>query len=217
MERTNLPPGFAGNLADAFVRARYDLEQADPFVLAGNASVGYRALSPETGEFYLPYFREMHRVRFPEATVWLSPWRLASPVTHILLLHYLLTADGTLPSGQWVTFRQLPNAFPYDQAFTQRATLPLAQAFARDLEGFRRGGLAAGGEPARTADASFYFRVLPHLPMMVQLWVADEDLPASANILFDAHAGHQLPTEDLSGIGGILSRRIIQGAQPPSV
>ncbi len=212
MERTNLPPGFAGNLADAYVKARRDLAQADPTVLAGNAGVEFWPLADGRSEYVVPFFGEAHQVRATEATVWRGE-QPASPVVHILLLHYLLTADGTLPSGQWVTFRQLPNAFPYDHAFTQRAVVPLAQAFAQDLEGFLRGGRAAGGEPARTADGSLFFRVLPHLPMMAQLWLADEDMPASANILFDSQAGHQLPTEDLSGLGGMLARRIIQGAK----
>lgn len=210
--KPSLPPGFAGNLADAYLKARAELVAADPLVLAGRADVQYLETGPARGEFLVPYFGETHRVRFPEATVWQEGEVPASPVVHILLLHYLLSADGTYPSGLWVTFRQLPNAFPYESAFHQRAIAPLIAAFGHNLEAFRQAGLAAGGEPARTADASFYFRVLPHLPMMVQLWAADEELPASANILFDSRAGHQLPTEDLSGVGSILSRRILQHA-----
>lgn len=207
-----MPAGFAGNLADSYVKARDDIWKADPFVLAGNAGVEYRSSETASGEFRVPYFGEMHALRFPEATLWRGE-EPASPITHLILLHYLLTADGTLPSGQWIPFRQLPNAFPYDRAFTQRAITPLADTFGHDLEAFAQAGRAAGGEPARTADASFFFRVLPQLAMMVQLWVADEDLPASANILFDSNAGHQLPTEDLSGIGGILAQRIIRAAR----
>lgn len=214
MERSNLPPGFAGNLADSYVKARRELAEADPLVLAGSAGVDYQSLAPSDGEFRVPYFGETHVVRFPEATVWRGDVP-ASPMTQIILLHYLLTADGTRSSGQWITFRQLPNAFPYDRAFMQRAIMPLIQTFGNDLEGFVRAGVAAGGEPSRTADASFFFRALPQLPMMLQLWAADEDMPASANVLFDSNAGHQLPTEDLSGLGGTLSQRIIRAARQP--
>jgi hypothetical protein len=42
------------------------------------------------------------------------------------------------------------------------------------------------------------------------LWLGEEDLPGSVNILFDSAAGHMLPTEDLAGVGGMLSGMLLR-------
>ncbi|RPI58153.1 MAG: DUF3786 domain-containing protein, partial [Chloroflexi bacterium] len=44
----------------------------------------------------------------------------------ILLLHYLLTADGTATADRWIAFRNLPGGLGYDAAFQARANLRLA-------------------------------------------------------------------------------------------
>ncbi len=67
----------------------------------------------------------------------------------------------------------------------------------------------AGGERARLGDGSFYFRVLPRLPLMCVLWLGDEDVPPGANILFDAAAGAYLPGEDLAYVGIALTARLL--------
>jgi hypothetical protein len=65
-----------------------------------------------------------------------------------------------------------------------------------------------GGRSLALADAAYRFEAFPRLPVAVLLWAGDEDIPAQARILFDAHAGHYLPTEDLAGIGDWLAHRL---------
>jgi hypothetical protein len=54
--------------------------------------------------------------------------------------------------------------------------------------------------------------VLPRVWLAVVLHLADEEFPASANVLFDASASHYLPTEDLAVLGGMLTGRLIKSA-----
>jgi len=49
--------------------------------------------------------------------------------------------------------------------------------------------------------------------LAVVLYVADEEFPASANVLFDAAAAHYLETEDLAVLGGMLAGRLTQAAK----
>ena len=128
----------------------------------------------------------------------------------LILLHYLLTADGTSVADSWITYRLLPGAFLFDARFQGMGIRPLVQAFSKDIEGIRRAGEALGGLPmSRTGDAGFRFIVLPNIPMGVVLYLGDDEVPASATVLFDARASRYLPTEDLSILGGYLSRELV--------
>jgi len=156
----------------------------------------------------------------------------AHVAVRIMLLHYLLQADGTPPAGDWVVFRELPDGLFYAASFVARAEAPLEVAFggpataggpvtaggpetagasaaAVGLNAFRRAAAAAGGEPFAAADAAFAFRALPLLRLGVMLWEGDDEFPARAQIVFDASAGHCLPAEDLAGLGGLLARRLV--------
>jgi hypothetical protein len=144
----------------------------------------------------------------------------AHVAVRIMLLHYLLQADGTPPSGEWVAFRELPDGLFYAASFTARAEAPLEAVFgapaAADastppggLDAFRRAAADAGGEPFAAADAAFAFRALPLLRLGVMLWEGDDEFPARGQIVFDSAAGHCLPAEDLAGLGGLLARRLL--------
>jgi glutathione S-transferase len=152
-----------------------------------------------------------YAVQWPEGTVQrASDLETADVATQILLLHYLLAADGTPLASKWIAFRNLPGGLGYDAAFQKRASARLAQAFGSELASFQAGARALGGEPLTFGDASFLFRVLPRVWLAVVLHTADPEFPAEGNVLFDAAASHYLPTEDLAVIGGLLAGRIIK-------
>jgi hypothetical protein len=151
---------------------------------------------------------------------------VAAPPVHvavaILLLHYLLTADGTPPAGTWSSYRELPDGLFYAGSFAARAEEPLTRAFGgpapqhsglSGLEAFREAARRAGGDALTLGDASFRFVALPRVDVAVLVWAGDDEEPGEARVLFDANAGHYLPAEDLAGLGAQLARTL---AAPPS-
>jgi hypothetical protein len=193
--------------------ARSEWAAADPERSAAQAGCGLT-----TSGVAVPFFGQPHLVTHPEGDV--STGGAPAHVTvSILLLHYLLRADGSPPAGEWVAFRDLADGLFYAASFVQRAEAPLAQAFGAGfggecrLERFRAAAAAAGGLPLDLADAAFAFQVLPRLVLAALLWAGDDEFPAHASVLFDAAAGHYLPAEDLAGLGGLLARRLIGGAR----
>jgi hypothetical protein len=196
----------------SLLKARQDWQRADPLQAAARAGAAYVAL-PDGAQVSLAYYGRPYRIAHPTGPITeAESGREADPVTQILLLHYLLTADGALPTGEWVAFHELPDGRIYQAAFEQRALRTLSAAFGADQSAFVRAALSLGGQPMRLGDASFWFQALPRLAVAATLWLGEEDLPGEANILFDSAAGHYLPTEDLSGIGGMLSGRLIRAA-----
>ena len=193
----------------AWEQARVEWAAADPARRAAQAGCG---LSPDGVS--VPFFGRPHLVTHPGGDV-SAGGAPAHVAVSILLLHYLLRADGASPAGEWLAFRELPDGMFYAASFARRAEAPLAQAFGAGsgsgLEAFRGAAAAAGGLALELADAAFAFQALPRLALAVLVWDGDEEFPTQASLVFDAAAGHYLPAEDLAGLGGLLARRLTSG------
>ena len=57
-------------------------------------------------------------------------------------------------------------------------------------------------------DASVRIDAFPKLPVTVVFWEGDQEIPGSANILFDETAPRLLAMEDLSVVGNLVSFRL---------
>ena len=181
----------------------------DPLDTAARAGVTY-----QDDAFEVPFFATRYIVRWPSATIQReADHQEADIATRILLLHYLLNADGAPLADEWIAFRNLPGGLGYDGAFQGRANLRLAHAFGHDQMAFEAAAGTLRGERLSFGDASFSFRVLPRVWLAVVLYLADEEFSASANVLFDGAVSHYLPTEDLAVLGGMLAGRLIKAAR----
>ena len=197
----------------ALQRARAAFSELNPAQAAVQAQVSYNPRTERQGEFQVPFWGQVYRVGWPDGAVYpAEKAEEADVVTRILLLHYLLTADGTPLADRWIAFRNLPGGLGYDAAFQRRAEHRLAQAFGQDPLAFESAAQALGGERLSFGDVSFAFRILPRVWLAVVLYAADEEFPAGANVLFDAAVRHYLPTEDLAVLGGMLAGRLIKAA-----
>jgi hypothetical protein len=198
----------------ALDRARKALPNLKPQETVVQAGVAFEPLDQDGGDFVVPFFGRLYRVRWPQGTGWrVGDQQEADIATRVLLLHYLLRADGAPMASKWIAFRNLPGGLGYDAAFEGRANQRLVRAFGTDRPAFEAAARFVGGEPLTFGDASFLFRVLPRLWLAVVLYLADDEFPASANVLFDASASHYLPTEDLAVLGGLLASRLIKAAR----
>jgi hypothetical protein len=193
--------------ADALAKAREEWAAADAAACAARAGGGWA-----DGAAHVPLFGRPHVITQPHGEVLAEPEEPVHVAVRILLLHYLLMADGTPPAGAWSAYRELPDGLFYAASFARRAEEPLTRAFAGSAAGlcsFRAAARAAGGDALTLGDASFCFAALPRVDIAVLLWAGDDEQPGEARVLFDAGAGHYLPAEDLAGLGGQLSRRLV--------
>ncbi|MGD8464070.1 MAG: DUF3786 domain-containing protein [Anaerolineae bacterium] len=198
----------------ALEKALNEFPELDPRETGLRAAVGYQPVDPDRGRFEVPFMGRLFHVHWPQGSVQrVADQADADIATRLLLLHYLLEADGTPLASKWIAFRNLPGGLGYDDAFQRRASRRLAQAFGTDLVGFEKGARALSGERLDFGDASFLFRILPRVWMAAILHLADDEFPAEVNILFDAASSHYLPTEDLAVLGGILASFMIKAAQ----
>jgi len=195
----------------AYDKASRDMAALDPVAAAERAGVDYVETGAGEGEFRLPFFGRKYAIAFPSlAASEVGVEKRPSLVTQVLLLHYLITADGAPLAGEWVAFRYLPSGRVYEAAFEGRGPRELGRVFGQDREAFVRAARALDGHELRFGDASYSFRPLPRLALACVLWLGDEELPGSAKVLFDAAAGHYLPTEDLAAVGGMLAGHLLR-------
>lgn len=197
----------------ALDKARREIAQVDPWETAFKAAVDYREIDPKSGEWIVPFWGKNYRVTYPNGVV-IEEETGKSPsiVVTLLILHYLLTAEGVRPADYWVSFRVFPGGQGYWPVFQARTALKLAKAFGKDKEAFEKAALALGGERLSFGDSSFLFRMFPRLWLAVVLNLADEELGPSAQILFDATANSYLPTEDLVVLSEMLTHSLLKQA-----
>lgn len=132
--------------------------------------------------------------------------------TQALILSYLVTADGTPPSGRWIAYRDLPNGMFYAQAFGGYAEARLARELGADgLARLRTRAAQLGGREIPIGDAGYAFRVLPRVELGLVYWLGDDEFPSRTSVLFDATAPHYMSTDGLAVLGSHLVETLLHG------
>lgn len=157
----------------------------------------------------LHFFSEPYSIQFPQIEFYSPPKKTVSLVTRILLLHYLIRADGSSLNGKWVAYKDIPGGLLYAGVFARRVTEPLLRKFGRSAKWFKEIGIKLGGEPGGVGDASFILKAFPYIPMQYVLWEGDEEFPSTVQLLFDASVDHYLSLEDIVVLGQMATGRLI--------
>ncbi len=136
--------------------------------------------------------------------------RTSAPGLHlqVLILHYLLGAGNAQLANKPATYRDFEGGALYYSAFKARTIDPLVKEFGQRPDLLRHVGDAMHAEALKLGSVGFKVNFFPKMPVTIILWLGDDEVAASANLLFDANAGRILPTEDLSVLGGALVTRI---------
>jgi len=191
----------------ALVKAQEEMKSRSPQVVAEWAGVQYSG-SEDAGEFTVRFWDSNYTIQFPDASILDAAGAEPQIGTKIILLHYLLTATGVPLTDRWVAFREFPGGLGYDAAFQARANQRLAATFGERLPAFETAARGLGGMPLDVGDMAFTFDLLPRVRVAVVIYAADEEFPASANLIFDGATGDYLPTEDIAVLGDIVAGRL---------
>lgn len=193
------PQGESFNLDVTHTKAVEALSRLDPEEIEACSLAPYRQNS-----FSLTFLNNLFRIAYPSGEITKEGGEPVSLYLSILLLHYLITADGRPLSGEWVSFRHLPGGNIYQGPFQKRALLPLTKSFGDRPAEFTRAAAALGGSPGSFRGVSAVIPVFPRVPLAFILWPGDDEFPATANILFDASAPSYLPTEDYAHLPALI-------------
>jgi len=192
----------------AFEMALQEARSLDPQRTA--ARTGCTCLEKKGGtELMLHFFGTPYVVTFPGVEIVSPAQKTISLVTKIMVLHYLIRADGTVEKNDLIPYKEIPGGMMYAGVFERRVLAPLVNVFGQDPQQFLRAGRAMGGESGSFGDVSFSLRVLPRVPVTFVMWQGDEEFPPSIQILFDRSIDHYLSLEDIVVLGEMTSKRLI--------
>lgn len=93
---------------------------------------------------------------------------------------------GALQTGNWIPFRELKDAAPFEKAFQQGILEPLAATFSGHEEILDSAVKNLRG--TRISASGFQIFAFSCIPVKLKFWDADDEFPSQANLLFDSSA-----------------------------
>jgi hypothetical protein len=196
------------NYQQSFDLACASLKEMDLEERARKAGAHYRKES-DGEKIIIHFFSEPYHILFPKLEFYSPKKKTASLVARILLLHYLIRADGHPITGKWVGYKDIPGGLLYAGVFEKRVTEPLIRKFGNSIQLFKEVGISLRGKSTEVGDASFILSALPFVLLQYILWKGDDEFPPSIQLLFDASVDHYLSLEDIVVLGQMVTGRFI--------
>ena len=134
--------------------------------------------------------------------------------TRSVLLYYLLSKGQGEPEGSYVLFEAIPRMISGLSAQSRLMNTPLERHFGNDYAKFSDAALWLGGseEESRAGKHLWRFNILPKMPLKIVFYEADDEFPASIQIMLDKTALRFLEFESLAFTVGLFVRAMIKMA-----
>lgn len=193
-----------GEYFRAFDNSRKALRAGNPQEMSGKSGALYR---PEDKAFYLDSLGQQLKITYPEGEVtFRDSGQAPNWEWQLVVLNYLSRANGTALTGQLKNYRDLEGGNSFFAAFKRHSMDRICEQFGSlQPETVAKFCHILGAEVESAGKIKAVFPFLPRFPVTLFLWLADEELSASANILFDYTANHYLHTEDIAVAGSLIA------------
>lgn len=130
----------------------------------------------------------------------------------ILILHYLIRANGTPLTHKLISYGQIEGGKFYVPVFIQRNITPLLKSFGHKPEMLLERAQRIGGVKATYGDISFSIDPFPKVRIFFIFWKGDDEVPPNGNILFDGNIPHYLTSEDICVLTETLVWKLVRMA-----
>jgi hypothetical protein len=126
----------------------------------------------------------------------------------LIMLHYLVTADGRSKTGKLISFKDVPDGVGYFPTFYKRAIAPIVAKFANSFDDLKAACAALGGTQIAIGDIGVAIPVFPRVTLNWVLWRGEGVLPTEGSILFDSSLAGYLPIEDIAALCQSIAFRL---------
>jgi len=174
------------------------LKAMNPGEICRSAAVTYDAASQSYGirSFNMDFFLSVREKSItsiePGSSVLLQ--RLGYFFS-LSVLWYLVNAKDITCTERLVRLQNIKGGEIFTKGSHVLPLEPLASKYGRDKAGFIEKGKSFGGTQVNLGDAALRLYPLPRIPVILALWLEDEEFPARADLFFDSTCDMQLPTD----------------------
>lgn len=136
-----------------------------------------------------------------------------SAETGVMIVNYLSFTETDIDrSNKWVSLKEIPNGgMMFYPAFYKSSIVNLIKTFGEDSKSFKQCAQKLGGKEIKMGDIAFEFEVFPKVFSRVVIWEGDDEIEASATVLFDSSVQFIMHVESIIGLGGYIVNKIING------
>jgi hypothetical protein len=186
----------------ALASAQQQLRAMDPMEVAQRAGAAWHeGQGGGEGALAVTFLNQRYRVFLPDAEV--KSRKAADEaggdvplVRRVLILHYLIQAQGKALAGRWVDFRSLPGGMVYYPVFRGRVIARLVRMFGERPRELISATALLGGREIAMADWAIEIPAFPRVPVVFALWKASAEFGAEGQVLYDDAVPAYLKTED---------------------
>ena len=167
-----------------------------------------------TGAYHLPVLNAHYLISTGERTVANEAAADEKPNMWLWLsaVQYLINAKDIAVSGDPRKAEQFDGGGIFFRHTHAIPTASLEAKFGDDGAAFHRAAATLGGTPLDHKDISYEFALFPRFPVTVILWLADEEFPARASMLFDSTANQHLAPDAIWSAAKFIEGRLLKAA-----
>ncbi|MDO4206705.1 MAG: DUF3786 domain-containing protein [Lachnospiraceae bacterium] len=181
--------------------------EMDPQQMAKRSGCEFR-----DGAFEIQLMNRRVKLTFPEMETFYEDGSKTADNVRILLARYVMEGVQAESSGKMYSYPEMPWGPVYEVQFRGRCISRMAGTYGHNLKGFQEGMEKIGAKEAREAsgrfasgaDCAYDIPFLPKLTIRALIWEADEEFPASAQILFSDNFPLAFTAEDMAVVGDIF-------------
>lgn len=161
-------------------------------------------LIKENSTFILRLMGSDIKVKFPEGTIFhMNGEEVTTYTAKTILIRFLTNAKGVPATGKNITFKEIPEGHVYYSNFLKRTIMRLAKMYGNNIEELEKQFIKIKAEKVEIGDIGYKFEFVNNVYMTFVVWKADDELPESANILFDYNIQYYFNAEDLAVVPDI--------------
>lgn len=181
--------------------------EMDPLQMAQRSGCDF-----QDGAFAILLMNRRVTLTFPEMETFYEDGTKTADNVRILLARYVMEGVQVESSGKMYSYPEMPWGPVYEVQFRGRCISRMAGTYGHNIQGFQEGMERIGAQEAREengrfasgADCAYDILFLPKLTIRALIWEADDEFPASAQILFSDNFPLAFTAEDMAVIGDIF-------------
>ena len=191
-----------------------EIRERNPLDLCRLSGALFTGQGGDSAVIELKFLNRMITITWPDLSFSQDQEGEVSIKEKIIILHYLNGIKREHIGEEWISYKDIPSARFYLDAFNRRVKQPLMDAFGEQPDRLISCAQELfGAAPSSIGDVSVIIQVFPKIPVTLALWKGDEEFPPDGAILFDRSIQDILSAEDISELSSMIVYPLVATAR----